>query len=443
MEDALIMLRINGFLTIFLYTHNRMYGAPVDARNREPIMKFWPCVIVFAVAISQCSSKYSSSESENATKSPRQEENFAVIPGQTSDDEMTHDERTKLDADERPISNNASKKQQNKSQENPQKGGLADIKKDLGELKTQVDKLVEQKNSLKASGDRQNKLAKQQKIRDKNFETIVEAKDKLAEILDKNREVMITPTVDDVTQSFKLLLESMRNYVGHNNQMREVPRLVDEIMDTRAKLLVQERTLCLLLRICSLIVEQNGLVDSVMDMDHIAIINQAQIGQMLSRLWHILLKFATNEEINLINDIESGVMRQNFDGKPNVPSYFLFNLLNTILQLINKKIDSAEELSKTLSRGMTSLAENLVRQEEDLAANEKSDKTPPILTPYITARRQLVQYLQTYLSGLKKGCSDKTGDLVKCGKEIAKVTSNLTTSKKHSEVFESAAPQVP
>jgi hypothetical protein len=150
---------------------------------------------------------------------------------------------------------------------------------------------------------------------------------------------------------------------------------------------------------------------------------------------HPLRKLATPDECRIIDSIVSNVASQNFDEKPNIPSYFVFNLLNTLAQLLEKTIEPIEELCKTFSRDVDLLINSFKRLEEDLAANERSDKTAPNTVQYIAALKYMIQSLQAHFANIKKEDYDRTADIVKCGKDILAVLNGVVSEKKDAEIF--------
>ena len=322
-------------------------------------------------------------------------------------------------------------------------GALADnsgnnesIKNEISELRTIISKL-----SPEAMLSPENKSEKpEKKINDDNFKIISEMKDKLQEVLDNNRETLSqrpNAEIESLSDIVKIFISGYEKFVSDKTIVESISESIDKLSESYIKFYSDVRDVITLFKIIDILTSRKtGLIDKIKDMDNAKPISQSDVIKILESSFELIKRYSTDSVQKLVNDAIATTSKSSFEDKPNIPSYFIFNILDCFTKMLSMKYESLIMNQKPFAREFESLTYNIEKLIEDLAFIEKSDKTAPNTVGFFINLRNSVSDGLLELKKISKSWNAYFGDVNSLNDQLAKIIKSKLFSEKDLKIFD-------
>ena len=344
------------------------------------------------------------------------EADFSLIPGQ-NDSEAADEVKSSKEADD--------------DDGNDQE--VKDLRQELNELK----KLVLAKSDGQAEPEdvevkkAQESSVEEAKVYDRNFDSIKKYQDKLREIVNEFEGKLSVPTDFPNVEMIEKIISSLPKEITSGSSVRE--ELLDDLGEIKTileNLNLKEQRLTAMLFVAIYLVCDHGLIDLCLQSAHDQILNDEQSKNLLERSVGNIGKFMAND---FVSSLISLVLKAS--EKDNVPSYFVFNFVNCLTQLVAKEKSELNSIFQEFSRKSSSIVQGIEAIVSKAKEKSKSPEVPDVCKPFFESEAKIHQEIlgvfQKSINGLKSDIDFKTS----CLNMADQIFKDFASSKKNDEIL--------
>jgi hypothetical protein len=271
------------------------------------------------------------------------------------------------------------------------------------------------------------------KIRDANFTQAEQAADRLQEIIPPDNDTKFSAAIATIIA----IARAIRVQAGEASTSSELRKALADLVDPAAPQFGElcGRVATELITVRLLTDPRGGILPKAAALEHNRVVQQAAAAEIVQLATHQYA--STSESLSLeVQRICSAVSRAPFDGKPLIPSYFVFSVLQCMSEKLKMLLTDCDKSRKTLFRNITMSVSGMQRRIEDIEAAVKSPETPQSAREYLSNERRILQDMVAMLGEAGKELKDLYDGLVRQATEVVKVIEEQLAAEKDMTIFD-------
>ncbi|MDR3224148.1 MAG: hypothetical protein LBT03_00970 [Holosporales bacterium] len=310
-------------------------------------------------------------------------------------------------------------------------GEIAAAVKDAMSEKSQDEQPTEDETTTSADPARD--------IKDANFELITAAQDKLIAILESlhSYNPAIFEQITNTVNILKIYIQSQADHDELQQVIVNLLRLIEELHDVLPNLTGTLNRATQLTTFLALIVNnEHGIIHRVSSMPPEIPLNQAEIHELLNDImWQISIA-QVPEEDDVFRQMLAAIPRMSYEGKPNIPSHFIYTIFNVINEELKKTTKKLESLQRSCNRMLKSIVDELAELATDLGILIESDRIARNTIEYLESIKILCIKFREMLEKLNNTAADEVTSVLKLATSSQGVLDEILAIPKPQEIFD-------
>lgn len=286
------------------------------------------------------------------------------------------------------------------------------------------------------------------RIRDKNFGIIDGGSDELRKIFDSHPEVLIQHPDD-----FKLVIACISNSIFERKAifqdvMFQPSEIVDKavtalsgILGEYTDIIPQIRALVMLLRCTDVISGTNpSIIDALRNKDNTVPLISSDAEEVYSKI-KPMIKYSPERMQAMMKSLFFDAVKTRFEDKPNIPSYYIFHLMNNILEKLEK---TEKDMKKpTFNRSFENAIYTMQKLLGDMDNFAKSDQVAKNMVPFLDGARKTMISQVDLIQKIAKGWQEYLMTLEVVTRQVKNTLKRIIETEKDQSIFDNVDEEYP
>lgn len=279
------------------------------------------------------------------------------------------------------------------------------------------------------------------KVRDKNFDIIDAGRDELRQIFDSYQEIL-----DHCPSDFKLAIDCISNSIFERkiifqNVMFQSSEMVDKAISALSEILNEYNNIfpqiyntVILLRCANIIVEANpGIVENLHNKDSITPLTQNDAEEMYEKI-EPMIKYSNEGTKAMIKSIFINAVKNRFEEKPNIPSYYAFHLIKNILDMLDKTEKDMKQA--TFNRSFENAVYSMQKLSDELNNFLKSDQIAKNIMPFMNGAKKTLTSQIDFIQKKAREWREYMATLEIATRQVKDILKQIIEADKDQSIFD-------
>ena len=270
---------------------------------------------------------------------------------------------------------------------------------------------------------------------DKNFELIDNFKDKINKILESHPDIL-TKRPEDFKLAIDCLAKSIserKNLLQDKDIAEATEKSISEIAKQYEEIIANIQGIIILLRCTDLILNEGNIMGLLKQHNNAGPLTSNDATNLLNKLAP-MTKYLPDTAKSMITSIFIDASKTKFEERPNIPSYYTFQLLKNIYDAL-KKIEN--NMNKTtFNRSFENAIFSMKKLLSDLENLTKSDQIAKNIIPFYEGAKKNLILQMDFIQKREKEWKEYLATLELISKQIKGAIKEIIEAKKDQTIFD-------